>query len=112
MCDFKAASSNRLKIHKGRNHENIPHLDREGSPERDSDTWWDRNYSHCLKSYQFYIDGLSDIKVNPLSESEKVSECENVTGTGQQLYLLPSLKLKVLLQIDFLLYYFYKNIFL
>ena len=86
MCNFKGVSSNGLKIHKGRKHENIPQVDGETEPsqQRETDCWWERNLSHRLKTYQVYRDVLLDIDESTLSEEEKVSEREHVKNIRKE----------------------------
>ena len=84
MCNFKGVSSNGLKIHKGRKHENISQVDGETSPQRDTDRWWERNLSHSLKAYTTWRDVLLDIDESTLSEEEKISEREYVTNIRKE----------------------------
>ena len=84
ICNFQGVSSNGLKIHKGRKHDNIPQVDGEASQERETDCWWERNLSHRLKTYQVYKDVLLDIDESTLSEEEKLSERENVTNLRKE----------------------------
>ena len=83
---LQGVSSNGLKIHKGRKHENIPQVDGETEPsqQRETDCWWERNLSHCLKTYQVYRDVILDIDESSLSEEEKVSEREHVTNIRKE----------------------------
>jgi hypothetical protein len=84
ICNFKGVSSNGLKIHKGRKHENIPQVDGEAPQERETDCWWEKNLSHRLKTYQVYNDVLLDIDESTLSEQEKVSERDHVTNIRKE----------------------------
>ena len=83
MCNFNGVSSNGLKIHIGRKHQNIPQVDGETSPPRDTDRWWERNLSHSLKALS-WKDVLLDIDESSLSEEEKISEREYVTNIRKE----------------------------
>ena len=84
ICEFCGASSVGLKIHKGRKHDSVPHVDGESLTTRNTDCWWEKNRQDRLKNYQIFMDVLMDIDEAALSEAEKSAEREHVTNKRKE----------------------------
>ena len=80
----------------GRKHKEILQLDGAVEIEKDTDCWWENNYTNCIKIFQTYKDVLEEINESSLSEEEKSIELESHGGTEEglrpQLYLLPTMQ--------------------
>ena len=67
-----------LKIHKGRKHDSVPHVDGESLTTRNTDCWWEKNRQDRLKTYQVFTDVLMDIEEAALIEPEQSAEREHI----------------------------------
>ena len=87
-CGFESVSSNGLKIHKSKKHEDISQIDAipigESSSVRDTYCWCEKHRNNSLKSSHTYQNALLDIKESPLSEEEMSQESELVTKARKQ----------------------------
>ena len=86
LCEFTAISTVGLKIHKSKKHEDIPQLDGESANATNPDCWWEKHNKYSLRSYQMYMDVLSDINETPLSENEKCLERDKVTNARKEAF--------------------------
>ena len=84
MCEFIGESSNEIKIHMSRKHNDIPQLDGGNSECRKTDCWWDKRFKNPLKMFQVFKDVMMDIDESPLSKEEKCFDHENVTSARKE----------------------------
>ena len=50
ICEHRRQAKGGLKIHIGRKHNEIPHLDGDMQTERETDDWWESNSAVTLKT--------------------------------------------------------------
>ena len=71
-------------MHNDWRHENIPQVDGESHTVRNTDSWWEKNCSDCLKTFKVFKDVLLDIDEAPLSEGKKIAEHDHVTSVRME----------------------------
>ena len=62
----------------------FPRVDGESHTVRNTDSWWQKNRSDCLKTFEVFEDVLLDIDEAPLSEEEKIAERDHVTSVRME----------------------------